>query len=138
MNTNPEECCPAISFPASLDEVGCLQTYLEDVSLQARLEPAVSKRLRLAVEEAVANIINHSHATTVALQAKIADGQIIITIDDDGIPFNPTQHSPTDLSLSPDQRPPGGMGIILLQRMSDALSYRHSQGHNILTITKNI
>ena len=138
MNMNPKDFCPAISFSASLDEVGCLQTYLEGVSLQAKLQPAVSKRLRLAVEEAVANIINHSHATTIALQTMIADGRIIITIDDDGIPFNPTQDSPTDLSLSPDQRPPGGMGIILLQRMSDALSYRYYKGHNILTITKNI
>lgn len=138
MNTTTGECCPAISFRASLDEIGCLQTYLERISLQAKMEPATSKRLRLAVEEAVANIVNHGRATTVALQTKIADGRIVITIDDDGIPFDPTQDSPTDLSLAPDQRPPGGMGIILLHTMTDALSYRYSRGHNILTITKNI
>jgi anti-sigma regulatory factor (Ser/Thr protein kinase) len=61
---------------------------------------------------------------------------LLLTIDDDGIPFDPTQTSVTDLSVPADQRPPGGMGIILLHQMTDGLAYQRVNGHNILTIKK--
>ena len=132
---------------ASMDEISRLQPFVEQASQQAGLSDKESKRLRLAVEEAVANVINYGQATTITLTAQAdkglpieeaGGGVLTLTIDDDGQPFDPTQGSDTDLTVPPDQRPPGGMGIILLQRMTDSLSYQRTDGHNILTLTKNI
>jgi serine/threonine-protein kinase RsbW len=96
------------------------------------------KRLRLAVEEAVANIINHGRATTVTLQTTVADGMLTFIIDDDGQPFDPTNDSTTDMSIPPDERPPGGLGILLIHQMTDEMSYQRIDGHNILTLKKGI
>jgi len=125
-----------LSLRASMDDIGRLQPFIEQVAAQAGFDSKEMKRLRLAVEEAVANVINYGQATTITLQAEIADGTLQMTIDDDGQPFDPTQGSTTDLSVPPDQRPSGGMGIILLHTMTDALSYQRTDGHNILTIRK--
>ena len=103
---------------------------------RAGIDGKEAKRLRLAVEETVANVINYSQATSITLQASQDDNYVVLTIDDDGQPFDPTADSPTDLSIPADQRPPGGMGIILLHQMTDRLSYQRKDGHNILKIEK--
>ncbi|MBR1768175.1 MAG: ATP-binding protein, partial [Prevotella sp.] len=103
---------------------------------KAGLEDKEAKRLRLAVEESVANIINHGQANDISLQAIIEDNQLVLIIDDDGKPFNPTLDSPTDFSKPADERPPGGLGIMFLHNMADGLDYQRINGHNILRIKK--
>ena len=121
-----------------MDEIDRLKPFITETATQAGLASKEVKRLRAAVEEAVANVINYSGATALTLRAEQADGQFIVTIDDDGSPFDPTQVSATDLSIPPDQRPPGGMGLHMIQRMTDRQSYQRSEGHNILKLFKNI
>ena len=123
---------------ASLDDMPLVQPYIENVAREAGFDSKETKRLRLAVEEAVINTINYGQATTINLQASVADHQLTLIIDDDGQPFDPTQGSATDLSTSPDQRPPGGLGIIFLQTMTDGLSYRRTADHNVLTLIKKL
>jgi anti-sigma regulatory factor (Ser/Thr protein kinase) len=59
---------------------------------------------------------------------------LLLTIDDDGKPFDPTAASPTDFSVPADQRPSGGLGIMFLHQMADGLEYQRIDGHNILRI----
>ena len=127
-----------LSMRASMDEIGRLKPFVTDVASQAGIAAKEIKRLRAALEEALANVINYSEATAITLTADKANGQLIITIDDDGLPFDPTQGSATDLSIPADQRPIGGMGIHMMQRMTDQLSYQRLDGHNILKLFKNI
>ena len=126
----------SLSMQASMSDISRLEPFITNVAQKAGIEERESKRLRLAVEEAVVNIINYGQATTISLQAKSEDNQLLLTIDDDGLPFDPTADSPTDLSVPADQRPPGGLGIIFLHEMTDGLSYQRTDGHNVLTIIK--
>ncbi len=121
---------------STMDDIALLKPFIEKVAEEAGMEDKEAKRLRLAVEEAVANVINYSQATSVTLQASQDDDHVFLTIDDDGQPFDPTVESPTDLSIPADQRPPGGMGIILLHQMTDGLTYQRLNNHNILKIKK--
>lgn len=126
-----------ITMAASMDDIACIAPFIANVGQQAGMEVRESKRLRLAVEEAVANIINHGQATTIKLQAKTYD-QLVLTIDDDGQPFDPTADSSTDFSVPADERPPGGLGIMFLHEMTDGLEYQRIDGHNVLRIIKGI
>lgn len=127
-----------LTMQASVDNMAFVQPYIENIAHQAGLSEKETKRLRLAVEEAVINVINYGQATVINLQASVADHQLTLTIEDDGLPFDPTQGSATDLDTPPDQRPPGGMGIILLQTMTDDLNYHRTAEHNVLTLIKKI
>ena len=127
-----------LSMHASMDEIACIEPFITHLAQQAGMEGREGKRLRLAVEEAVANIINHGQATTIKLQAETDDNQLVLTIDDDGQPFDPTADSSTDFSVPADERPPGGLGIMLLHEMTDGLEYQRIDGHNILKITKEL
>ena len=127
-----------LSMRSSMEDIASLTPFISEATEQAGMEEKEAKRIRLAVEEAVANVINHGEATTIHLQTSVEDDMLVFTINDDGLPFDPTQASATDLSVPPDQRPPGGMGIILLHQMTDGLAYQRIDGHNILTMKKKI
>jgi len=126
-----------LTMLATMDEIGRLEPFIAHAAQRAGMAVSDAKRLRLAVEEAVANVINHGQATAITLQAAIEGRQVVITIDDDGLPFDQTADSTTDLSVPADQRPPGGLGIMYLHKMADGLDYQRTDGHNILRIRKN-
>jgi len=125
-----------LSITASMDDIGQLKPFIDNVAQQADIDTKEAKRLRLAVEEAVANVINYGQATTIRLQATTNDNQLVLTIDDDGQPFDPTADSATDFSVPADERPSGGLGIMFLHEMTDGLEYQRIDGHNILRIRK--
>ena len=127
-----------ITMQASMDGIYLLEPFIASVAHQAGLEGREAKRLRLAVEEAVANVISHGQATTITLNTSVEGNQLVVTLDDDGMPFDPTADSPTDFSVPADQRLPGGLGIMYLHEMSDGLTYHRTDGHNVLKIIKFI
>ena len=60
-----------------------------------------------------------------------------LTLKDDGIPFDPFSQAAPDLSLSAEERRIGGLGIFMVKKMMDEVSYQYSGGLNITTIVKN-
>jgi sigma-B regulation protein RsbU (phosphoserine phosphatase) len=123
-----------LSMRADMDDIEQIDPFIAEASRQAGLTLKEAMHMRLALEEAVANVINHSQATFIDLDTLIDDNQLKVTIIDDGIPFDATAESPTDFSLPPDQRPPGGLGMMLLHQMTDQLDYQRTDERNVLTL----
>lgn len=99
-------------------------------------------QLRLAIEEAVENIVSYAYADAaepwLEVHAERQGGDLVITLKDGGRPFNPLEYEAPDLSLPAEERPVGGLGIFLTRRMTDAVSYAYEDGCNILTLTKHL
>ena len=115
-----------------------LEAFIEAVSSRARLSGYETPRLRLAVEEAVTNVIRHAHANSIRLDSEVRDGVLLVTLTDDGRPFDPTHAPSVDTAVPADQRVEGGLGILFMRHMSDALVYKREEGRNVLTIKKKI
>ena len=64
--------------------------------------------------------------------------EVRFTIVDSGVPFDPTAVVPGDTRLDAQERPIGGLGILLTRRIMDSVSYSRKEGKNVLTLTKNI
>ncbi len=98
-------------------------------------------KLRLAVEEAVENIVNYAYADGAGyLEAEtyVKDGVLSIVLRDAGVPFNPLEKEDPDITLSAEDRPIGGLGIFLCKQLMDSVEYEFSNGCNKLTIRKRI
>jgi anti-anti-sigma factor len=63
---------------------------------------------------------------------------VVLTITDDGIPFNPLTAAPPDLSLLLHEREIGGLGIHLVRSMFDEVTYHRDVGRNVLTVKKKL
>ena len=109
------------------DVVGCSPVVVHDVIL--------------AVEEIFSNVVFYGfgddldHNITFHVVAE-ADA-LILTLQDEGIPFNPlnVQVGPRDKPL--EERDKGGMGIILAKNLMDRMEYRRERGKNILRMEKH-
>ena len=111
-----------------------MKEYLLATTDKAHFDDHQANRLRLAVEEAVGNIIDYSGATEMTLSADISNGLLSITITDNGKPFNPLAAPEPDLDMPIEDREPGGLGIMYMRKMSDDLSYQRTDHQNILII----
>ena len=60
-----------------------------------------------------------------------------IAISDSGMPFDPTEAARADTTLSVEERPVGGLGILLVRELMDSINYERQDGRNILTLRKD-
>ena len=94
--------------------------------------------VQLAVEELMLNVFSHGsngEGTCARLDITGSGKDVVITISDNGVPFNPVADSPEpDIDAGLEDRKIGGLGVHLVKTLADELSYRREDGHNILTI----
>ena len=115
-----------------------LRTALHNYALCAGMDKRTLKKTELAVEEAVVNIIKHSHAAGITMNMSLQSEALNIQLSDDGKPFDPTKQETTAPEKAVAERRIGGLGIALMRQTADELHYRREEGRNILTITKHI
>ena len=97
----------------------------------------------LAVEEAFVNVANYAYGTetgpiTITVSQEQETGDCFITLTDRGVPFNPLEQEDPDLSLPAEKRAIGGLGIFMVKKNMDEVSYQYRDGQNILTMRKRI
>ena len=96
--------------------------------------------LVLAVEEAVTNIILHGYEGkngVITLLIQPNQGSVEIILQDDAPPFDPTSVPAPRLDLHLDERPLGGLGVHIMRKHSDEMSYhRTPTGLNELKLVK--
>ena len=98
-------------------------------------------KLRLCVEEAVANVVDYAYEGGngfVEVGTYIKGKELFITLEDSGKPFNPLEKEDPDITLSAEDRPIGGLGIFLCKQLMDEMAYAYENGRNKLTMKKNI
>ena len=108
----------------------------------ALVDEALYRKLYVVVDELVTNIVNYAYPNgeNDYLDVEIMHDKELLTIRfrDGGVPFNPLEKAPSDITLPMDQRPIGGLGILLVVQKVDAIAYEYINGENVLTISFKI
>lgn len=123
-----------------ISEIPRLARFVQIVSEHAGLDDARTMSLNLALEEAVSNVILYAYPAgtdgQVDVEAVVWEDRIDFTVSDSGIAFDPTAAPDPDLSVDVKDRPVGGLGIYLVKRIMDSVSYVREEGRNYLKMTK--
>ena len=64
--------------------------------------------------------------------------RVTLTFIDNGVPYDPLGKPDPDISLSAEDRKIGGLGILMVKRSMDNITYEYKDGSNILTIEKKL
>ena len=64
--------------------------------------------------------------------------KVKITFKDSGMPFDPTAKEDPDVTLSAQERKIGGLGIYMVKKAMDEMTYEYVDGQNILHIVKTL
>lgn len=118
------------------DFVNCELGFL-DCPMKAEIQ------IDVAIDELFGNIARYAYIpdtgkATVRLDVEDDPLTVIITFIDSGKPFNPLEIDDPDVTLSAEERQIGGLGIFLVKKTMDAVSYERSDEKNILKIRKKL
>ena len=123
-------------------EVSKFSAFMKSVMEQLNIEKHLAHKLRLAVEEAVVNVVDYAYPAGIEGDIEIrflSDGETLKTvIIDSGVAFDPTAKEKADTSLSIEDRQIGGLGILLVRELMDSINYERADGQNFLTLIKKL
>jgi serine/threonine-protein kinase RsbW len=106
-----------------------------------QLPDNIAWRLRVVLDEIVANVVAHanrgSEPSVLDIWFDRRNDLVEIRVADDGPAFDPLTHPLPNVSLPLEQRQVGGLGIALVRSLMDEVHYERTT-HNILTIQKRI
>ena len=123
-------------------EVPRLNVFVDDVCETVGFDELVSMEIKVAVEEAVVNVMKYAYSPgqrgDVTVEAASNDVRLKFTIIDSGKPFDPTVQSEVDTTLSAKERKIGGLGIHIMRQNMDSINYERIDNLNVLTLRKKI
>jgi serine/threonine-protein kinase RsbW len=130
-----------IEIPADLAELAAVREAVRDVARHCEAPATCMDDLVQAVDEAVTNVIVHGYRGqpgTIDFTAELDGDDIVVTIEDRAPTFDPTTVPTPDLSIPPQHRRPGGMGVHLMRLAVDSIEHRpRPGGGNILILTRS-
>lgn len=131
-----------LSLHNDVQQILLLEGFMERVAGAAGLDPATTMSLNLALEEAVTNVIMYAYPKgkvgPVDIDAVVDGGELCFVLSDSGTPFDPTAAPEADISLGVEERPIGGLGIFLVRKIMDRVTYQYTGGRNTLKMLKKI
>ena len=131
-----------IRITNSLDEIGTLAEFIEDLGAELSLSMETTMHINLALEEAVSNIIMYAYPQEgeheIILKTTATDQQLIFLLTDSGLSFDPTNAPEVDINIPAEERQIGGLGIFLIRRIMNEVSYQRLDGENHLVMKKNL
>ena len=116
-----------IEVKASHENLPHLLLFIKQACDKHQISKQVCLNLRLVVEEACANIIEHGYTElqrgNIEVSFLFKDSQVYLTITDFGHAFDLTDYPPPDRTSEWDQRPVGGLGVFFIRQLMDDVRY---------------
>ena len=99
--------------------------------------------INVAVDELFSNIAHYAYNPETGNATVLVDVvedplSVEITFVDNGVPYDPLAKLDPDTTLSAEDRKIGGLGIFIVKKSMDAVTYEYKNGKNILKIKKNL
>lgn len=101
----------------------------------------VTMQMELVIEEIFVNVASYAYKenpgnVTICKSFDEEPRVLNLSFIDSGTPYDPLQHKDPDTTLGAEERQIGGLGIFLVKKNVDEISYKYEDGQNILTIKK--
>lgn len=127
-----------VTIETRLEELNRLTEAVETLGEEDNWSPALVGKVNLVLEELAINTINHGHdggLHEIFFTFSSTEDALTIEMVDDGKPFDPLTDAPVpDVNAPMEERPIGGLGVFLVRKLMDELTYRREEGRNHLTL----
>ena len=100
-------------------------------------------QIDIAIDELFGNIAHYAYNPEIGkatVRVEVLEDPLAVTITfiDNGVPYDPLAKADPDTTLSAEERDIGGLGIYMVKKTMDEITYDYQNGQNILRIRKNI
>ncbi len=103
------------------------------------LPAAIRRSVGVALDELLANTIAYGGAARIVVDVALHPNRLSVMLIDDGKPFDPFAEVPAPGTALPvEERKIGGLGIHLIRKMMDDVSYERRADRNVVVLTKRL
>jgi len=131
-----------MSVAADADGVGKVNAAFTDFAQKYDLPAGVRRSFNVALDELLANVLSHgmpgAGAGSLTFEVEPDKERLTVTLIDDGPPFDPFSEAAPDITLSVEDRAIGGLGIHLVRKLMDEVSYERRDGRNVVVLKKDL
>jgi sigma-B regulation protein RsbU (phosphoserine phosphatase) len=121
------------------DVLGFVDQMLEKYECPMKIQTATC----VAIEEVFVNVARYAYnggdgEVEFGIGFDRASRTVTFRMTDEGIPFDPLKRADPDITRSAEEREIGGLGIFIVKKTMDTITYAYENGENILTMIKRI
>jgi len=128
-------------FPAEVNELNNVLAFIDALLEEHETPMKLMMPIDVSIEELFVNIASYAYGDDkgdAEIKVSFSGDDVAITLKDSGFEFDPTAKKDPDITASAEERGIGGLGIFMVKKYMDDVSYVRENGYNILTITKKI
>ena len=130
-----------LRIPARYSNIPAITNFAAEAAQAAHLDETSVFHCQLALDEAITNVIEHAYGERedgdLEVTIIIEPGVCTLQIVDWGEPFDPDSVPEPNLNWSDiDKIKPGGIGLHLMRKLMDEVSFTFSEGVNRLVMVK--
>lgn len=130
-----------LTIDAKIENLPAVTQFVTDALESRNCSLKIIMQIELVIEEIFVNIANYAYKNnsgiaTVCRNFEDNPAALNLIFMDSGEKYNPLQHEDPDINLSAEDREIGGLGIFLVKKNVDEISYKYEDGQNILSVKK--
>jgi anti-sigma regulatory factor (Ser/Thr protein kinase) len=127
-------------IPSRTEFLGVVREVAKRVAILAGFAEATAESVALAVDECATNVIKHAYQgrtdQTLELHLEYRAGELRIDVIDSGPPAERRPLPQLDLERYAAERRKGGLGVHLMDRIMDSVSYTRAARGNVCSMVK--
>ena len=132
-----------LTIAATVENIEAVTDFVNQQLEELACPMKAQMQINIAIDELFSNIAHYSYnpeigQATVRVEVMENPLAVSITFIDNGVPFGPLSKEDPDLTLSAEERQIGGLGIYMVKKSMDEITYEYKDGQNILSIKKCI
>ena len=131
-----------LTFKNEEQELMRVAEFMENVCDELQIDMHVAKKLQVAMEEMVTNVIFYAYPkgtdAEITLTVESDGKELTFVLSDTGKPFDPTAKEDPDTETNPMDRKQGGMGILIVKNIMNEVSYQRIGDINQLTMKRTL
>jgi serine/threonine-protein kinase RsbW len=129
-----------ISFPSQTSFLGLVREITKRMAESAGFSAGTAERLALAVDEATTNVIEHAYRGSgdreIELRIEDRGPEFRVEVVDSGVTVDPRTVPRVDLDRYVSERRTGGLGVHLMGKIMDSVTFRRSARRNVCCLVK--
>jgi phosphoserine phosphatase RsbU/P len=126
----------------NLTEIERINTAFTTFAEGRGFAAGIAQKVCIVFDDLLNNIISYGFSDDeehqINIDVSVTSEQLVITVADDGMPFNPFDRVGPDTSLSLEERDIGGLGVLLVTELMDQCSYQRRRDRNVVTLVMNL
>ena len=132
-----------LNLEATIENVQTVTQFVEEQLEAVGCPIKAQMQINVAIDELFSNIANYAYnpetgPATVRVEVTEEPLEVTITFIDEGVPYDPLAKEDPDITLSAEERRIGGLGIFLVKKSMDDVTYEYKNGQNVLSIRKGL